>query len=179
MRDPAIAAGLVPMSVYVAYFNTAPSTAFFPNLRPVPVQAGRMVQLTPADLGLQGPGFPRQEVCGDLAFTPTEPWERPRGTTRVPASRGATAAGVMTAPASPSPRSPLAIAEVFYLLGMEDLAHFRFKEADRNLRIARAFAPDHPQVLAALEQLFKAAHQAKVRGATATAVREEDLPPIY
>ncbi|MCC6336205.1 MAG: hypothetical protein IT380_19735 [Myxococcales bacterium] len=83
----------------------------------------------------------------------------------------------MTAPASP--RSPLALVEVFYRLGMDDLVRFRFQEADRNLRIARAFAPEHPQVLAALEQLFKAAHQAKVRGVTATAVREEDLPPIY
>lgn len=86
----------------------------------------------------------------------------------------------MTAPASKdSPRSPLALAEVFYLLGMEDLSGYRFHEADRNLRLALAFAPEHPQVLEGLSQLYKLSHQAKVRGAAATAVREEDLPPIY
>jgi uncharacterized protein HemY len=85
----------------------------------------------------------------------------------------------MSAPVTDSPRSPLAIAEVFYLLGMEDLSSYRFREADRNLRIALAFAPEQPQVLQALEQLFKLAHQAKVRGAAATAVADDDLPPIY
>lgn len=86
----------------------------------------------------------------------------------------------MTAPMrQDDPRSPLAIAEVFYLLGMEDLGFYRFRDADRNLRIALAFAPEHPQVLSGLEQLFKAAHQAKVRGAAAAVVHDDDLPPIY
>ncbi len=40
------------LSVYVAYLNTAQTTAFFPSSRQVPVQAGRMFQLTPAELGL-------------------------------------------------------------------------------------------------------------------------------
>jgi hypothetical protein len=73
----------------------------------------------------------------------------------------------------------LTIAEDFYLLGLEDLAKSRFREADRYLRLAQAFAPEHPQVRSALEELFKAAHQARVRGAVAAQVREEDLPPIY
>jgi len=86
----------------------------------------------------------------------------------------------MTAPAAPdATRSPLAIAEVFYRLGTEDLAAHRLHEADRNLRLALAFAPEQPQVLAALEQLYRAAHQARVMAATATPVRHEDLPPIY
>lgn len=84
----------------------------------------------------------------------------------------------MTAPASPdNARSPLAIAEVFYLLGMDDLASHRLREADRNLRLALAFAPEHPQVTAALEQLYRAAHQA--RRLASTPVAHDDLPPIY
>lgn len=39
-------------AIYVATYNTASSAAFFPSLRPLPVQAGRMVQLSAADLGL-------------------------------------------------------------------------------------------------------------------------------
>jgi hypothetical protein len=86
----------------------------------------------------------------------------------------------MTAPAlKDSTRSPLALAELFYRLGMEDLACYRLHEADRNLRLALAFAPEHPQVLEGLSQLYKLAHQAKVRGAAATVLAEDDLPPIY
>jgi Tfp pilus assembly protein PilF len=84
----------------------------------------------------------------------------------------------MTAPAAPdSPRSPLAIAEVFYLLGMDDLAAHRLRDADRNLRLALTFAPEHPQVTAALEQLYRAAHQARVLASNP--VPHDDLPPIY
>jgi hypothetical protein len=82
----------------------------------------------------------------------------------------------MTAPPD-NPRSPLAIAELFYLLGVDDLASHRLREADRNLRLALAFAPEHPQVTAALEQLYRAAHQARARASAPVA--HDDLPPIY
>ncbi|MBL8953442.1 MAG: hypothetical protein JNK82_21890 [Myxococcaceae bacterium] len=46
------ALGFTVTSLYVAYFNTVETTAFFPGQRAVPVQAGRMLQLVPAELGL-------------------------------------------------------------------------------------------------------------------------------
>lgn len=41
--------GMSPVAIYVAYFNVAESNDFFPG-RAVPVQAGRMFQVDPAEL---------------------------------------------------------------------------------------------------------------------------------
>lgn len=50
--EPLRALGWSVQTAYVAAFNTQTTSAFFPGLRPLPVQAGRMFQFTGTDLGL-------------------------------------------------------------------------------------------------------------------------------
>lgn len=75
--------------------------------------------------------------------------------------------------------SAMTLAELFYRLGLEDLGALRLHEADRNLRLAQMFAPAQPEILDALSQLYRLAQGARVRGAAAQRVDEDDLPPIY